>query len=62
MKPVGLIAPYQEMAEIAREICKEFEKPIVVEVGDLQEGLKKGQLLVEDGGSHHRRHGGPACP
>lgn len=49
MKTVGLIAPYQEMAEIAREICKEFEKPIVVEVGDLQEGLKKGQLLVEDG-------------
>jgi transcriptional regulator with PAS, ATPase and Fis domain len=49
MNPVALIAPYQEMAEIAREICNEFEKPIVIEVGDLQEGLKKGQLLVENG-------------
>ena len=47
--PVALIAPYPEMAELARVICKEFEKPIEVEVGDLQEGLKKGKLLLEKG-------------
>jgi transcriptional regulator with PAS, ATPase and Fis domain len=47
--PVALMAPYPEMAELAREICKEFEKPIIIEVGDLQEGLKKGKLLVEKG-------------
>ena len=49
MYPVALIAPYQEMAEIAREICTEFQKPILIEIGDLQEGLKKGKLLVERG-------------
>lgn len=47
--PVALIAPYSEMAELARVICKEFEKPIEIEVGDLQEGLKKGKLLFEKG-------------
>ena len=47
--PVALIAPYPEMAELARTIAKEFEKPILIEVGDLQEGLKKGRLLVEKG-------------
>lgn len=47
--PVALIAPYPEMAELARTIVKEFEKPILIEVGDLQEGLKKGRLLVEKG-------------
>ncbi|MBM4348185.1 MAG: AAA family ATPase, partial [Deltaproteobacteria bacterium] len=47
--PVALMAPYPEMAELAREICKEFEKPIVIEVGDLKEGLRNGTLLVEKG-------------
>lgn len=47
--PVALIAPYPEMAELARTIVKEFEKPIFIEVGDLQEGLEKGRLLVEKG-------------
>ncbi|UCE75157.1 MAG: sigma 54-interacting transcriptional regulator [Methanomassiliicoccales archaeon] len=49
MNSIALIAPYQEMAEIAGELRKEFQKPIVIEVGDLQEGLRKGQLLVERG-------------
>lgn len=47
--PVALIAPYPEMAELAREICREFDKPVAVEVGDLQEGLKKAILLSEKG-------------
>lgn len=47
--PVALIAPYSEMAELAREICKEFEKPIAIEVGDLHQGLEKGRLLAEKG-------------
>jgi len=47
--PVALIAPYPEMADLARTIVKEFEKPILIEVGDLQEGLKKSDLLVEKG-------------
>ena len=46
--PITLIAPYQEMAELAKTLLKEFEKPILIEVGDLQEGLKKGHQLVEE--------------
>jgi len=46
---IALIAPYPEMAELAAEICKEFEKPVAIEVGDLQEGLKKGNFLSEKG-------------
>ena len=46
--PIALIAPYQEMAELAKTLLKEFEKPILIEVGDLQEGLKKGHQLVEE--------------
>jgi transcriptional regulator with PAS, ATPase and Fis domain len=49
MNPVALIAPYQGMAEMATEISKDFDKPIVIEVGDLQEGLKRGQVLLEQG-------------
>jgi len=49
MNPVALIAPYEKMAMMAREICKEFGKGIVIEEGDLQEGLRKGQVLVERG-------------
>ena len=47
--PVALIAPYSEMAELAKGISREFEKPIAIEVGDLQEGLDKGRILVEQG-------------
>jgi transcriptional regulator with PAS, ATPase and Fis domain len=49
VSPVALIAPYEGMAEMAKEICREFEKPLLIEVGDLQEGLEKGRLLVEKG-------------
>jgi hypothetical protein len=50
------------MAELARAIIKEFEKPILIEVGDLQEGLKKGRLLVEKGnGSDYQSRGLPSC-
>ena len=47
--PVALIAPYPEMSDLARTIVRKFEKPILIEVGDLQEGLKKGRGLVEKG-------------
>lgn len=49
MNSIAFIAPYEAMAEMAKEACKGFEKPITIEVGDLQEGLKKARLLVEKG-------------
>ncbi|MCX8119160.1 MAG: sigma 54-interacting transcriptional regulator [Desulfobacterota bacterium] len=47
--PVALVAPYPEMAELACTLIAEFERPIAIEMGDLQEGLRKGHLLVEKG-------------
>lgn len=60
MNPVALIAPYEGMAEMAREICKEFTKPIAIEVGDLHEGLRKAQDLVEKGAEVLISRGGTA--
>jgi transcriptional regulator with PAS, ATPase and Fis domain len=60
MIPVVLIAPYEGMAEMAKEICKEFEKTIAVEVGDLHEGLKKAQNLMERGAEVMISRGGTA--
>ncbi len=47
--PIALIAPYPEMAELAKMLLEQFPKPIAIEVGDLQEGLQKGRGLVEKG-------------
>ena len=47
--PVALIAPYAGMAELAEEIRGEFEKPIRIEIGDLMEGVRKGNDLVARG-------------
>jgi len=60
MNPVALIAPYEGMAEMAKEICKKFEKPIAIEVGDLQEGLKKAKKLMEKGAEVLISRGGTA--
>jgi transcriptional regulator with PAS, ATPase and Fis domain len=60
MNPVVLIAPYEGMAEMAKEICKEFERPIVIEVGDLQEGLRKAGNLMERGAEVMISRGGTA--
>jgi PAS domain S-box-containing protein len=49
MNPVALVAPYQRMAEMAREICREFEKPVTIELGDLQEGLNQSRKLIGHG-------------
>jgi len=60
MNPVALIAPYEGMAEMAKEICKEFEKPITIELGDLHEGLRKAQDLMEGGAEVMISRGGTA--
>lgn len=43
--PVALVAPYGGMAALAREIQGEFEKPILIEVGDLMEGVRQAKNL-----------------
>lgn len=47
--PVALIAPYPEMASLARTMTKEFDKPILIEVGDLRQGLQKAKELLDKG-------------
>ena len=32
--------PYPEMAETALELCEPFEKPVGLEIGDLEEDLQ----------------------
>jgi len=49
MEPIALIAPYDSMESAAKQICADFNLQITVIKGDLQEGLKKGQTLVEKG-------------
>lgn len=49
MYPIVLIAPYDSMESAAKQICADFNLQISVIKGDLQEGLKKGQMLVEKG-------------
>lgn len=49
MNAVALCAPFEGMARAARAICRTFEKPILIETGDLQEGLRKARTLVEQG-------------
>jgi transcriptional regulator with PAS, ATPase and Fis domain len=60
MNPVVLIAPYEGMAEMAKEIRGEFERPITIEVGDLQEGLRKARNLMERGAEVMISRGGTA--
>lgn len=47
--PVALIAPYAGMAELAQEIGGQFAEPVQIEVGDLMEGVRKGNDLVDKG-------------
>lgn len=47
--PVALIAPYPEMASLARTMIKEIGRPILIEVGDLQQGLRKSKELLVKG-------------
>jgi len=32
---IAFIAPYMEMAKLFSEVCQEFNKEIIIEVGDL---------------------------
>ena len=46
---IAFIAPYKEMAKLFLEVCNEFNRKIVIEIGDLTEGVKKAKELEEQG-------------
>ena len=46
---IAFIAPYKEMANLFSEVCQEFNKKIIIKVGDLEEGVKQAIELEEQG-------------
>src|SRR5690554_3753964 len=46
---IGFIAPYRELADIFLEVCNEFNKRIIVKIGDLEEGVKQAKELEKQG-------------
>lgn len=46
---IGFIAPYRELADIFSEVCNEFNKRIIVKIGDLEEGVKQSKELEKQG-------------
>jgi len=46
---IAFIAPYREMADLFLEVCHEFNRQIVIEIGDLADGAKKARKLEKRG-------------
>ncbi|HEB32914.1 MAG TPA: AAA family ATPase [Spirochaetes bacterium] len=48
-KPIAFIAPYKKLAELFDDVCRELKKDIHIEIGDLDEGVRKAVELEEKG-------------
>jgi len=46
---IAFIAPYKKMGELFSEICQEFNKKIIIKIGDLEEGAHQAVELEEQG-------------
>jgi len=46
---IAFIAPYKKMGELFLEVCQEFNKKIIVKIGDLEEGARQAVELEEQG-------------
>ena len=46
---IAFIAPYREMADLFLEVCHEFNRQIIIEIGDLADGAKKARELEKRG-------------
>jgi len=46
---IAFIAPYKKMGELFSEICQEFNKKIIIKIGDLEEGARQAVELEEQG-------------
>ena len=46
---IAFIAPYKKMGELFSEICQEFNKKIIIKIGDLEEGARQAIELEEHG-------------
>jgi len=46
---IAFIAPYKKMGELFSEICQEYNKNIIIKIGDLEEGARQAVELEEQG-------------
>jgi transcriptional regulator with PAS, ATPase and Fis domain len=46
---IVFIAPYKKMGELFSEICQEYNKNIIIKIGDLEEGARQAVELEEQG-------------
>ncbi|MGB6371695.1 MAG: sigma 54-interacting transcriptional regulator [Atribacterota bacterium] len=46
---IAFIAPYKKMGELFSEICQEYNKNIIIKIGDLEEGARQAFELEEQG-------------
>jgi len=46
---IAFIAPYKKIGELFSEICQEFNKEIIIKIGDLEEGARQAVELEEQG-------------
>jgi PAS domain S-box-containing protein len=46
---IAFIAPYKKMGELFSDVCKELKKNILIDIGDLEEGVSKAIELEEKG-------------
>jgi len=46
---IVFISPYKKMADLFSEVCQEFNKNIIVKIGDLESGAKQAIALEEQG-------------
>lgn len=46
---IAIIAPYPELAEIAKQVCDELDIQADIAVGDLEEGVKLAKKFVKSG-------------
>lgn len=46
---LAIIAPYPELAEMAKQVCDELEIKAEIVVGDLEEGVKLAKKFVKSG-------------
>jgi len=46
---IAFIAPYKKIGELFSEICQEYNKDIIIKIGDLEEGARQAVELEEQG-------------
>lgn len=57
---IVFISPYKKMADLFSEVCKEFNKNVIVKIGDLESGAKQAIALEEQGADVVISRGGTA--